>query len=186
MSTNAADGGMGGRLVNAGAHPAADTFPRSERLYRELEHPLGNGESASLRVPLRRVRLDGEPAHELAKRSVLRRVHENHRWIFDRLVDQLDHGAASRNEGPRIETGIEHVLEAAQRVKSVLRVVIERSLVPHALPDRVRIVVDRVVVRIVDELCRAGLRAHAALCSTRTPRPRTESPPAKRSTSRSE
>jgi len=63
MSTNAADGGMGGRLVNAGAHPAADTFPRSERLYRELEHPLGSGESASLRVPLRRVRLDGEPAH---------------------------------------------------------------------------------------------------------------------------
>ena len=48
------------------------------------------------------------------------------------------------------------VVEAAQRPEVVLLVAVERRLVPHPLPDRVRVLVDLDVERVVVE-CRCGV-----------------------------
>ena len=71
-------------------------------------------------------------------------------------VDHLEDGAARRAVRLPVERRGHDVGEAAQRVEVVLLVVIERRLVPQPAPDLVGRGVDGGVVRVVDQIERAG------------------------------
>ena len=95
-------------------------------------------------------------AHELAQLRVLGRVHHDHHRDARRaprvIISSTD--AVARHERLGVEQPVEHVVVAAQRVEPVLLVPVQRRFVAQPLPDRVRVGVDRVVVRVVVELGR--------------------------------
>src|SRR5262249_35369864 len=77
-------------------------------------------------------------------------------------ADHFEHRPLAGNEGlPLARAGLD-VREAADRKEVVAVVAVQRHLVAHALPDRIRIVVDLEVVRVVVDLARAP--SHVALC----------------------
>ena len=66
--------------------------------------------------------------------------------------DHLEQDAVARHERVGVEQAVEHVVVAAERVEAVLLVPVQGRLVAEAPPDRIRVGVDRVVVRVVVEL----------------------------------
>ena len=94
-------------------------------------------------------------ADELAQLRVPGRVHhDHHRDVVELVADHLEHDPVTGDEGLRVEQAVEHVLVATERVELVLLVPVDRRLVAEALPDRVRIGVDRVVPGVVVEVGR--------------------------------
>src|SRR5258708_858141 len=106
--------------------------PGGERADRVLElgHPPG-GE---------------RPADDLAQDGVLGRVHEDHHLERGRGVELLQLDPVRRAEGRGVVVGVPHVLEAADRPETVLVVPVQRLLLAHPPPHRMRVRVDRVVV----------------------------------------
>ena len=85
---------------------------------------------------------------------------------LDARLDDLEHRALARDIGAPVDGAAFDVVESTDRVEVVLRVVVERRLVAHPLPHRVRIDVDREVVGVVGDVAhvrytvRASARAH--------------------------
>ena len=76
--------------------------------------------------------------------------HDHHRDVLVGLVgDDLEHDPVARHERLVVEQPAEHVVVATQGPEVVLLVVVDGRLVSEALPDRVRIGVDHVVVGVV-------------------------------------
>ena len=63
--------------------------------------------------------------------------------------DRLERRSLARAVGVPVDEGLLDVVVAAQRVEVELLVAVERRLVAHPLPERVRILVDLVVERVV-------------------------------------
>ena len=90
------------------------------------------------------------PGHELAQLRVVGRIHhDHHRDAVGLLRHDLEHDPVARDERLVVEEPGEHVVVAAQGPEVELLVVIDGRLVAQALPDRVRIGVDLVVVGVV-------------------------------------
>src|ERR1700754_1720842 len=88
---------------------------------------------------------------------------------LDAAEDDIHRRAAAGPIGlPIMKFGCD-VLVAAQRVEAVLVVMVQRGFVAQPLPDRVRVVVDREIVRVVIHIDRAGARHCATSDITTSP-----------------
>jgi hypothetical protein len=96
--------------------------------------------------------------HQSPVHTVQRRVfhEEQTRWQLDACLDDLEHRSAVRPVAIPVDQPLVHVGEPAQRVEVVALVVVERRLVPHPLPERVRVLVDLDVERVVVEVVARG------------------------------
>jgi len=92
---------------------------------------------------------------------MLGRVHEDHHLVVDRIVELLQLDTVRRAEGRGVVISGPHILETTQRPETVPLVPVERLLLAHPLPHRMRVGVDPVVVGvIVDRLGVNGLDGH--------------------------
>ena len=115
--------------------------------------------------PLRRE----HPAQETSVQIVGGRVLEQDdpRRDLHPALDELEDRPPTRDVGGPVRTAASDIVEPAQRVEVVLLVVVERRLVTHPLPHRIRVGVDVEVVRVVIDLVfrRRGGHAHRPFCA---------------------
>src|ERR1700683_1955822 len=107
-------------------------------LWLDLGHPP-RGEHAAQEAPMQIVR-----GGVLEQDDAVRHLHP--------ALDELQHRALTRDVRLPVGTAVLDVLEPAERVEVVLFVVVERRLVTHALPDRVRVVINGEVIGVVIQL----------------------------------
>ena len=108
--------------------------------------------------------------HQAAVDVVRRRVLHQDRTgrHLDAGQDHLERRALPGTEGVPVDERLLDVVEATQREERVLLVAVERCLVAHPLPDRVRVDVDLDVERVVVELVvardRHGTSSFCSIC----------------------
>ena len=129
----------------------------------EVEAPAPDVRIEAVRAELADLRLQGRhllrgehPRQQAAVDRVRRRVLEDDdaRRHLDVRLDDLEDRAAPGDERVPVDGAALDVLVAAQRVEVVRLVVVERRLLPEAAERRVRVGVDRRVVRVVVQVAR--------------------------------
>src|SRR5690606_11252737 len=133
--------------------------------HQRIETALAVG--ADLRLERCHAARREEAAQQLAVGVVERRVLEDEQ-AGRRLVaaaDHLEQRAPGRAEGAPVRQPRLDVREAGQRPEVVLLVAVERRLLAHAPPDRMRIGVDREVVGVVVDLAARHRRLSVSVWS---------------------